>query len=123
MSDAEPRNMPEWLPGETPAEYHVRIQGMMADYAPVTTNGRTAIVAEQTHNKTGRILEACRASGEPIFVLRAKDILSNMVIAEYLEKVDKYTPTNHKLQGQVAEILDQFLEWQKSNMNQVRYPD
>lgn len=123
MADGdEAPKLPERLPGETPEDYHRRVQQQRMEYTPAAPT-RAEIVAEQTHDKTQKILDECRASGEPIFVIRAKDILAPMLVAEYYELIEKYCPRQHHFHGQVAEIQDQMLDWQRANGDKVGYPD
>lgn len=118
MSTAEEAGkLPPRHTGESVEDYHRRLQ---MEYVPAP---RVEIVAEQTHDKTGRILDEVKVSGEPIFVLRAKDIFAPMVVSEYLALAEKYNPRAHTLHGQVGEIQDQMLDWQRANMDKVRYPD
>lgn len=125
MSTAEDQPKKEQPPredGESIEDYHVRLQQERMDYTPMV-DSRSSIVADQTHDKTQKILDQVRESGEPIFVLRATDILAPMVVANYLELIEKYTPREHAFHGQVGEIHDQMLDWQRANGDKVGYPD
>lgn len=76
-----------------------------------------------TKSKGQRIVEECLETGEPFFVLRAKDILSLFPIQEYLRVVELYGPSDHQMQEGVAHWLEEFKRWQRENVTQVRYPD
>ena len=73
--------------------------------------------------KDEAIIEACRDTDEPIFVLRGKDILSASIIAQYREQFRKHGPENQQFLDQVTVRLNDFQEWQNHNIGKVRYPD
>ena len=73
--------------------------------------------------KAQKIIDQCSSSGEPVFILRAKDIFSPMVIKKYIDLVADYGPNDHEFQEEVLDIFEAFRSWQHKNVQQVRYPD
>lgn len=73
--------------------------------------------------KAGQILTKVASTGEPFFILRAKDIFTPMVIREYLRLIEQYSPEDHEFQQGLMEVLTQIRNWQKSHIGEVRYPD
>lgn len=74
------------------------------------------------HGKAKKIIEECEQTGEPIFVLRSKDLLSVLAVIEYRDLLDKYWADPAMMEG-VGSALDQMREWQKNNPGLVRLPD
>lgn len=114
------------VPEEDIDSIDAQIRAANGDYVPdppskpVTTEPRE--VAPFT-GKAGEILKKCAVSGEPVFILRAKDIFSVMVIAKYLEIVESYGPSDHEFQATIVNTLQNFKDWQAKNIDKVRYPD
>lgn len=73
-------------------------------------------------DKGWRILEKLEF-GEPFFIFRAKDFFSVMVLAHYVEVVEKYGPDNASFHTDIIDALGEFKEWQRNNAAKVRYPD
>lgn len=73
--------------------------------------------------KDQAIIDACRDTDEPIFVLRAKDMLSTGTIVGYGEQFKKYGPDNPDFLERVSDRVEEFQQWQNNNTNRVRYPD
>lgn len=73
--------------------------------------------------KAAKILAECASTDEPIFVLRGKDIFSVLGIAGYLDFLEKYSPDDHDLMAELVDQVAEFKQWQKNNMDKVRYPD
>lgn len=69
------------------------------------------------------ILAKARAQGEPVFVFRAKDFFSVMILAHYAEIIEKYGPDDAQFHRDVIDHLNDFKEWQRQNVDKVRYPD
>lgn len=69
------------------------------------------------------IVRAAFENGEPVFVLRAKDIFALPAIAGYLSRVRQYGPTNPQYEADIEHIFQAFRTWQEQNIGQVRYPD
>lgn len=69
------------------------------------------------------IVQSAFDNGEPVFVLRAKDIFSLPVIGEYLNRVRQYGPTNPSYEKDIEHIFQAFRTWQEMHLGQVRYPD
>lgn len=80
-------------------------------------------LADYPENKGHRIVADCSRSGEPFFVLRAKDLLSVPAIKQYLNSLSDYEGDDPTHVMQVAEILQQFKTWQRANADKVRLPD
>ena len=62
-------------------------------------------------------------NGEPVFVLRAKDIFSLPIISRYLNMVRTRGPTNSDYEKDIENIFQAFRTWQEDHVGQVRYPD
>lgn len=73
--------------------------------------------------KDAKIIQECAASGEPIFVFRAKDLFSVMVIREYQKLIEEYGPDDGHMITDIEVRLSEFKSWQRENVTQVRYPD
>lgn len=100
-----PQNLPqEELFGDDPSNKTYYIQGEFA-------------------GKAGHILQKVMVTGEPFFILRAKDLFSVMAISEYLRLIEQYAPENFEFQEGVFESLKTIKEWQKNHPEQLRYPD
>ena len=69
------------------------------------------------------ILEACAGSGEPVFILRARDFFAIMAINHYLQVVEEFGPTNLDFQREIVDTLSGFKNWQRANSDKVRFPD
>jgi hypothetical protein len=59
---------------------------------------------------------------EPIIVFRAKDILSTMVLLDYISLLGKYVPGTI-IEADALEKLEEFRSWQVNNPDKVRLPD
>lgn len=77
----------------------------------------------QVQGKAGHILSKVLETGEPFFILRAKDIFTPMVIREYLRLIEQYSPEDHEFQQDLVQVLTNIRNWQKSNIGLIRYPD
>lgn len=75
--------------------------------------------------KAGKIVREIEESGsdEPIFVLRAKDIFTPMVLTKYLELVEQFGPNNYEFAEQITDCLRTIKDWQHHHTDRVRYPD
>lgn len=73
--------------------------------------------------KAGKILQGCAETGEPIFIFRAKDLFSIQVLMHYMDIVERFGPSSYELQEEVAEQVKAFKDWQRDNVDKVRYPD
>jgi hypothetical protein len=80
-------------------------------------------MVRQHMSKGRRIVDECENSGEPYFVVRAKDVLSIMTLVEYQRLIDTYRPSNHVMGQQISEIRAQFAKWMDENPEQVHLPD
>lgn len=74
-------------------------------------------------SKSERIAVECRSTGEPFFVLRAKDIFSVMAVREYASLVEQYGPVDYDFQEQLEEQVKSMREWQIRHPYEVKYPD
>lgn len=74
-------------------------------------------------DKTRQILRDAEAAGEPIFVFRAKDLLSVMVINHYLALLENYIPAEAPICEGVVDDLNLFRHWQLAHSDLVRLPD
>ena len=71
--------------------------------------------------KAHRILDSVDPD-EPIFVLRAKDVLSILTLKHYQGLIESYAP--HEAQSEAMnQTLRAFREWQSQNPTKVRLPD
>jgi len=75
------------------------------------------------NGKAAKIIKECSASGEPVFVLRAKDIFSVMAVTEYARIVELYGPLDQELAMGVHDQLEKMKNWQRTHVGEVRYPD
>jgi hypothetical protein len=73
--------------------------------------------------KAEKIFMECRASGEPMIIFRARDILSLMVIAHYQGLVETYLPEATEFQERVSEKGREVREWQRKNPSRIHLPD
>jgi hypothetical protein len=61
--------------------------------------------------------------GEPVFILRAKDILAPRVIENYLDMVILHSTDNIEFTDQIHDVIDAMKQWQKANPLRVKFPD
>lgn len=74
--------------------------------------------------KSGRqILDECEARGEPAFTFRAKDLLSNFVLAYYLKLAEDHLLGDLEFQDSIKQAREDFVRWQRQHPNLVRFPD
>lgn len=76
----------------------------------------TAIVTGQAAQLVAKLHE-----GEPIFVFRAQDILSVMVLSHYATLLEQYGDL--EMIEAVVKWRNRFQEWQRSNPGLVKLPD
>lgn len=74
-------------------------------------------------DKTANMLIDCATTGEPVFVFRAKDLLSTMVLTHYVGLLSLYLAPDDEIVPMVHDDLDKFRNWQKANPSLVRLPD
>lgn len=84
--------------------------------AEVTSIGRV-------NGKAAKILMEAADTGEPVFVLRAKDLLSVLGVTAYLRLIEDYTPENHDMHEGIINQLRAMRDWQGANPGEVRLPD
>jgi hypothetical protein len=68
------------------------------------------------------IEEAVITSSEPVFILRAKDLLSTLTLMHYMTLLEAYVPY-HDIVGDVAVRLEEFRKWQQEHPHDIRLPD
>ena len=73
--------------------------------------------------KAAKIINEVAGTDEPIFVFRAKDIFSIMVVSHYIELLERFGPEAHDMVISASEQLAAMKAWQKANVDKVRYPD
>lgn len=78
---------------------------------------------EQIESKAQRIVRQCEATGEPYFVLRAKDIFSVPALKYYALQVERYGPTNMEFQESLGQSIEMFRSWEGDHAQLTRYPD
>lgn len=61
--------------------------------------------------------------GEPVFVLRGKDLFAILNITNYQELIEKFSPNDVEIGEQISDVIEAFKNWQRGNMDKVRYPD
>lgn len=71
--------------------------------------------------KAGEILQHLHP-GEPVFILRAKDILSTFALDEYAKFVEKFSPHSPQL-ASIVDVTNDFRSWQVANPDKVKLPD
>lgn len=71
--------------------------------------------------KAGEILQSLHP-GEPVFVFRAKDLLSVWALDAYAAAVEKYEPNGDHLVS-IVDAAHDFRQWQKNNPSLVKLPD
>ena len=67
------------------------------------------------------MLQSAKENNEPIFIIRAKDKHSTMLLETYLEECEFGSPKNHI--EEIKEILSDFKKWQKENPDKIKIPD
>jgi hypothetical protein len=72
--------------------------------------------------KAGEIL-ASLDEGEPIFILRARDLLSTLTIRHYASLVEDYLFMGGNQLKNIVMMANEFAEWQRKNPGKVHLPD
>lgn len=80
-------------------------------------------VTSMVNAKARKIIAEADETGEPVFVLRAKDIFSVMLVTQYAETIEKYGPQDHEFGEAIHDQLNHMRNWQQANPSRVRYPD
>lgn len=96
---------------ETPLEKHTRLQ----------REREMGVVVPLTEGKAKEILSHLHA-GEPVFIFRAKDILSSFALDKYAEIVEKFAPDSPQLVS-IVDTTNEFRAWQRANPDKVKLPD
>ena len=104
--------MSEYDPAQSAAERHRQKQLEM---------DRMAVPVAPVSGKAGQILQHLH-DGEPVFILRAQDILATMSLKHYLTLVEMYNPGSIQVE-QVTHMINDFLAWQRANPSFIKLPD
>lgn len=81
----------------------------------------TVVVPAPLSGKAGEILTHLHPD-EPVFILRAQDILATMAVKHYLTLVEMYSPGSEQVES-VTHVVNSFLAWQHANPSKVKLPD
>lgn len=73
--------------------------------------------------KGPKIVAECEASGEPYFVIRAKDFFAMSALMRYTEEVHRTGPDNPEFSAELTRLGREFATWRAKNTRKVRYPD
>jgi hypothetical protein len=97
---------------ETPVERHLRLQRERdaQDNVIPLNDGKAKDILTHLHD------------GEPVFVFRAKDILSTFALDEYAKFVEKFSPASPQLVS-IVDATNDFRAWQRANPDKVKLPD
>lgn len=72
--------------------------------------------------KDQKILKDAKKDNIPIFVFTAKDKLSVIILSNYLQQCAMNNcPQEHV--KEIAERINEFMDWQVENMDKVELPD
>lgn len=69
------------------------------------------------------ILEKATARNEPVFVLRAQDLLSMCALSAYVNAAAVNGEISSEQYEELSTIYNQFQDWQDNNSNLVKIPD
>lgn len=73
--------------------------------------------------KDEQIIAETHDTDEPIFVFRAKDLLSLLALKKYQEVTEAYSGDDHEFAEGVAHKIHDFIDWQRANSDKVKLPD
>lgn len=73
--------------------------------------------------KAAKIIGEVSLTGEPVFILRAKDIFSVQAVAKYIGLLEEFGPDSTDMVWGANEQLAKMKQWQRDNVEKVRYPD
>ena len=62
-------------------------------------------------------------SGEPIFVMRAKDKSAVAALEYYRDNTQIYDSNISDWQADLNVVIDKFEEWETKNPDKMKYPD
>lgn len=71
--------------------------------------------------KAHRIISECEETGEPYFVLRAKDKEVLPTLGFYLQLIRRDTTTGFK--NEIIKIFNNFVSWRNKHLDRVKVPD
>lgn len=74
-------------------------------------------------DKNREIVRKCEEASEPYFVFRAKDVLSNFVLAYYMKLAEEHLLGDLEFQDSVKQAREDFVRWQRQHPDLVRFPD
>lgn len=67
------------------------------------------------------IIDSAAAQGEPVFVLRAKDIYAPDIVRQYLVRASSSSSVD--MVEDLQEVIWSMTKWQNDNPDKVRFPD
>lgn len=70
-----------------------------------------------------KILAETKETDEPIFIFRAKDILSMFPLKEYERRVEDYAGDDHEHLMAISVRITEFRDWQRNNADKIKLPD
>ena len=73
-------------------------------------------------NKAEKIIQECKVTGEPYFVIRAKDLLSVNAITDY-KILSVYQKCSDEFINDLDRVIEDFEIWQKYNPTKLKNPD
>ena len=95
---------------ETPQEKHVRLQAAKGTNVIPLNDGKAKEILGHLY------------PGEPVFIFRAKDLLSIFALDRYAEVVERFDPGSPHL-ASIVDALGEFREWQRAHPSKVKLPD
>lgn len=108
--------------GETLDDWHNRLQCANEQAQQKRGPEYQTVISGGRNTKADRILQNL-LPGEPIFVLRGKDILSLMALQHYTTLLELYTPHNTEQLEGLSHVMDLFRLWQYQNPDKIKLPD
>jgi tryptophan 2,3-dioxygenase len=75
---------------------------------------------ESPTERNARIFKEATEAGEPVFVIRAKDLTAIDAIRAYTQLAEKST---YEFLTALVELEDEFIEWRDNNPDKLKYPD
>ena len=70
-----------------------------------------------------KILFDATQTDEPIFIFRAKDIISMFALKEYERVVEMYQGDDHEFLQHVSTRIAEFKDWQREHPEEIKLPD
>jgi len=69
------------------------------------------------------ILDYAEIINEPVFVIRAQDILSVPILDQYIHKYEKAGKIDPLFHRDLVKIKESFIRWQAENRTRLKLPD